>query len=418
MTRWSSALVRTLDAALSVSKRLSDTGRALGDVVEGLALEALSDEELHTLTSARYARSRSARRELFDWERTWFERDLPPPPARVLVGGAGHGRELAWLDRRGYEIVAFDPACPSARVHELGYEDFVAPTSRARATALGTIRGGAPYDAVIFGWGSYTHVAGHELRTEVLRAMRELSDGPLLVSYWCHASGSVPAPGRAARLGTLLGRVRGGRHADRRGDRVVPHAGYAHRFTDDEIVKLARNASYRACCHRDGYPHATLLPDGSVPSRRELGRSATTVFHTRGLSMLPAIYPRDRLHVRAPAPGDLRPGALVAFPGRSGVICHRVVATHQCEDGLWLEVRGDAQTASEWMHERAIVFVVVEIDGRLGRWSVHGPRGRATAALALARSPILSRLRLTTAGVVSRAAAARRRHLASRARSG
>jgi hypothetical protein len=56
------------------------------------------------------------------------------------------------------------------------------------------------------------------------------------------------------------------------------------------------------------------------------------------------------------------------------------------------------------VHERAIAFVVVEVDGRLGRWNVHGLRGHATARLALARAPLVSRLRLATARVVARAA--------------
>lgn len=407
MTRSNRALVRALDVGLSVSKRISDAGHALAGFVEGVALAALSDEDLHRLTTKRYARSRPGRTDLADWEQAWFERDLPPPPARILVGGAGHGRELAWLGTRGYELVAFDPACPSETIHELGYEDFIGPTSPARATALEAIRSGGPYDAVILGWGSYTHLAGHELRAEVLRAMRELSDGPLLMSYWSRPSGAAPRERRSARLGRLFGRALGSRRADRAGDRVVPHAGYAHTFSDAEIAALAQEAGYRACCHREGYPHATFLP-GPVPARRANAPSGMMVFSTRGLSMLPTIFPRDRLHVRVPTPEDLRPGALVAFPGRDGVVCHRIVAAEHREDGLWLEVRGDAQTTSEWLHERAIAFVVVEVDGRLGRWSAGGPRGHATATLALARSPLVSRLRLTTADILSRAATARR----------
>lgn len=416
MTRSNSALVRALDVGLSVSKRISDAGHALAGFVEGVALAALSDEDLHRLTIKRYARSRPGRTDLADWEHAWFERDLPPPPARILVGGAGHGRELAWLAQRGYQLVAFDPACPSDTIHQLGYEDFIGPKSPARATALEAIRSGGPYDAVILGWTSYTHVAGQALRAEVLRAMRELSDGPLLVSYWRHTNGPARALGRAARLGGLIGRAFGVIQAERHGDRVLAHAGYGHSFTDEEILDLTRRAGYRACLYRDGFSRATLLPDGPIPSPHRDGPTTTTVFPTRGLSMLPTIYPRDRVRVRVPTFGELRPGALVAFPGPDSVVCHRIVATEPREDGLWLEVRGDAQTKSEWVHERAIAFVVVEVEGRLGRWTADGPRGRAAALLALARSPLLSRLRLTTAGIVTRGAAARRqvRHRTTR----
>ena len=46
---------------------------------------------------------------LFDWEREWLAADLPPPPAKILLGGAGSGREVLSLSAQGYEILAFDP---------------------------------------------------------------------------------------------------------------------------------------------------------------------------------------------------------------------------------------------------------------------------------------------------------------------
>ena len=46
---------------------------------------------------------------MFEWEEKWFSSDLPPPPARILLGGAGSGREIRHLARHEYRIVAFDP---------------------------------------------------------------------------------------------------------------------------------------------------------------------------------------------------------------------------------------------------------------------------------------------------------------------
>jgi len=54
------------------------------------------------------------RSELFNWEQEAFARAFPAPPARVLVGGAGGGREAFALAERGYEVVAFEPSAALA----------------------------------------------------------------------------------------------------------------------------------------------------------------------------------------------------------------------------------------------------------------------------------------------------------------
>ena len=40
---------------------------------------------------------------------------FPDPPGRVLIGGAGGGREAFALAARGYEVVAFEPSADLAR---------------------------------------------------------------------------------------------------------------------------------------------------------------------------------------------------------------------------------------------------------------------------------------------------------------
>ncbi len=48
-------------------------------------------------------------RDLRPWEQDLVA-NLPAPPARVLLGGAGAGREAYALEALGYTVVAFDPA--------------------------------------------------------------------------------------------------------------------------------------------------------------------------------------------------------------------------------------------------------------------------------------------------------------------
>src|SRR5262245_833316 len=98
--------------------------RLLSALLRGAAM--VRDETLWAWTSPRlreevnrliYARRRTFapggsafERGLFDWERA--ATGAPPFPAsgRILLGGAGGGRELAELCRIGYDVVAFEPA--------------------------------------------------------------------------------------------------------------------------------------------------------------------------------------------------------------------------------------------------------------------------------------------------------------------
>jgi hypothetical protein len=256
-------LVDGLSAALTGVRYFSRVAHGLAGLIEGLALTTLSDDELGALTAACYRASPTdPGRGLFQWEREWLERDLPPPPALLLVGGAGRGRELRWLHERGYVTVAFDPIAErGSSILRLAYEDLVSARDSGRAGLAARVRARAPYEAVLLGWTSITHVAGAVSRLAILRALRELSDGPLLMSYWNRERDSSIPQGRAHRLGLRLGQALGGRRLpDREGDRVVEHAGYAHVFTDDEIVALAAEAGYRARCFAGPFPHATLIP--------------------------------------------------------------------------------------------------------------------------------------------------------------
>lgn len=256
--RW---LVSGMSRLLSVTHRASQLTTAASRLVEGVALGALTDHELSDLTSDRFARGKPTADRLHPWEGPWLERDLPPAPARVLVGGAGRGREVRWLEARGYEVVAFDPAHePRDGVLRLGYEDLSSDDPGPRAAAVAAIRAAAPFDAVLLGWTSFTHLPGEARRLATLKALRELGDGPLLLSYW-HRDGDRLGVGRASRIGRRIGRlVPGARVPERAADRVVTQAGYAHLFSDDELDALAAAAGYRCARSLEGFPHATLTP--------------------------------------------------------------------------------------------------------------------------------------------------------------
>jgi SAM-dependent methyltransferase len=242
-----------------------------------VALHGFDDDVRRGLTAAVYGSMGGYREEgLFDWEKSWFEEDLPTAPARVLVGGAGTGRELRHLAAAGYEQVAFDPVqgfVERARriadgssclaVLQGAYEDLADPAGAGAARFAAEVERFSPYDAVLLGWGSLTHVTTARHREGLLAALRRLCPaGPVLASFWMRAEGEAAAEGRAARLGRRLGRIIGGRDDAPLdgGDRFLSHCGFAHSFTEAEIRDLARHAGYtvrRLGAGPHTYPHVT-----------------------------------------------------------------------------------------------------------------------------------------------------------------
>jgi len=255
-----------------------------------MALAALSPARLARLTASLYAvRGEYEKEGLSSWEVDFFATRLPAPPARLLIGGAGSGREVRFLAARGYECVAFDPAPSFVRAATRrglpagcrgflcgSYEDLVEGGTKRQRSFAGEVTRWAPFDAVILGWGSLTHVATAAHRRGLFHRLRELApSGPVLASYWLR-SGPDPLPrGRAWLLGWRLGL--GARVGDPRtledvaGDEFTSRAGFGHYFTVEELAELAQAAGYdivEMTHPRQAavFPHATFMP--SSPARK------------------------------------------------------------------------------------------------------------------------------------------------------
>ncbi|HSW22421.1 MAG TPA: hypothetical protein VLJ62_06620 [Burkholderiaceae bacterium] len=235
---------------------LWDSGqRLLGAVCS----EALSLEEKGRLTIRIYDFFPGYHRtfdRLHEWEGPWFAGSLPAAPARVLIGGAGVGREAVALAARGLSVDAFDPApdlvaaCrralrEGAWVDVLTYEAFSAlvlggPANTDAARHLRSQR----YDAILLGSGSLAHVLDANEHSGLLRACAALCPaGPVLMSFYCDDDGVAPRAGLATRTGRRIGRMlaalRGlkGAASDRLSYR--PHGGFAYTFTRQEVEALA-----------------------------------------------------------------------------------------------------------------------------------------------------------------------------------
>jgi hypothetical protein len=212
---------------------------------------------------------------LFAWEKRAFDSPLFPRSGRVLLGAAGGGRELSALLERGFSVVAFDPCAPfvdAARTLALGVTSTVVEASYAdlvraiegRGGPLDFVREGPPFDAIILGWGSFSHVMPSSDRLALLRALHSLSGAaPVLMSFALEPEpGSVP-PGKG-RIRTTLQRLfasLGAPGVSEEGDHFLANGGFFSFLSQDELMKLAFGAGYEVALFQElPYPHAILIP--------------------------------------------------------------------------------------------------------------------------------------------------------------
>jgi hypothetical protein len=235
------------------TRRLDRVYRRLDRLRSTAILALVSDAGLDRFNAWAYQRATAYRpgreefrSELFPWEQQALERHFPAPPARILVGGAGGGRESLVLARRGYDVLAFEPALELAHAMAAAAADEQLPVAayqggysdleRLVEVPEGAVRAAAalgPFDGVIAGWGSFTHVRSHGERVATLRALAGLTSGPLLVSFI-----ATRADGEDENAGALVRRLLA-RHGRRPEDRFSMFMGFQHPVSPSEVGQLA-----------------------------------------------------------------------------------------------------------------------------------------------------------------------------------
>jgi hypothetical protein len=215
---------------------------------------------------------------LAPWEETWFRRRLPAPPARVLLGACGAGREVVALTKEGFHVDAFDPA-PNlvsstkaavgnkARILTFGYEELSAAVLDNTSGLASSLE--KYYDAVLLGWGSLTCLMDPTERTRLIRAIDLLCPkGPILASFWCTNGFSPrkPTRRRTERLGQALGvalaKLRGVRSEASSQEYFLAHSGFGHVFAPEEIEQLGATIRRTVIWDSDDtdYSHVTFVP--------------------------------------------------------------------------------------------------------------------------------------------------------------
>lgn len=240
-TRWAARAIRV---SMLVDRALSRYDRLRSLVVTCVA----SDDVLSAYNDIAYGTTRvydagasEFRERLFNWESELIAQVFPAPPGRVLVGGAGGGREAFELVSQGYAVVAFEPS------------DVLARSMTARASAgtqtvevllgqyqdlpqLRTIDAGevvdltrqTRFDAALLGWSSFSHLRRREDRIATLRRFAELTDGPVVASFFLRRPAAKPHH-RLAQWTISLG-------LRAEGDRFTPHIGFFHESSAEELA--------------------------------------------------------------------------------------------------------------------------------------------------------------------------------------
>lgn len=187
--------------------------------------------------------------ELFPWESRVIKAHFPKPPASVLVGGAGGGREALALERQGYSVIAFEPAEPLAvalagalrtdpRAIEVlvgRYEDL--PLLRRADGSGGVVDLGrrTRFDAAVFGWSSFSHIRSDAGRVNALRQMAALTEGPILLSYFGYLDERTASSAR--------------------GDSFAMQVGVFRQLTEAEVLGLVAEAGLEIIYQQhEGWP--------------------------------------------------------------------------------------------------------------------------------------------------------------------
>jgi hypothetical protein len=269
--------------------RWVDRAYGLFNVVrEEVALSRIHSDQMQAILAERYGQNRHVyadpayiARGLYDWEAAAVARFFPPPPARILVGATGCGRELFALAALGYRVDGMEPSPalfegllaenarrqldPPPVLMMAGYDEL----AQGRAPEIEAC---APYDAVVLGWASLSHVSSAETRRRLLPTLARLCPGgPVLISF-SPASGHTFG-GRAEKVRGSVRRALSwlpGSQDVAAGDAFSGYGnkhsyfsgyGYEHCYSQAELDQLTGEAGYTQAFSSLGgpdYPHAVL----------------------------------------------------------------------------------------------------------------------------------------------------------------
>jgi hypothetical protein len=245
----SDRLVRAYVASHHYRER---AGSVVNALIDGLWLGALDREQLgridethydtlverNAVATFHYSDDHWNTSGLSEWE-TAMVRQGFPPGARVVVTGAGGGREVLALLELGFDATGYEPhpglvASGGELLASGGHPGRLRLMERDAFPAHAE-----PLEALLVGWGSYMLTPGSARRVAFMRGARERMEAgtPVVLSFFVRS----PAERDYARLAAAANVVRRLRRLERAevGDALRPN--FVHHFTRDELAaELAR----------------------------------------------------------------------------------------------------------------------------------------------------------------------------------
>ncbi|MBO9714781.1 hypothetical protein [Sphingomonas sp.] len=198
-------------------------------------------DDLHYRSNPSYNGERHNSSGLMDWEALAIDAFFQGA-GRLAVIGAGGGRELLALERRGHAVDGFE-CNPALVAFAEGFLSRHGATGTVRALARDAAPAPAAYEGAIIGWSAYALIVGRTRRIALLHGLRASlpPDAPLLLSFFTERE-------PATRLKTVYRVARAMRRLLRRpppefGDDLIPT--FVHRFSRDEIEAELRDAGFR-----------------------------------------------------------------------------------------------------------------------------------------------------------------------------
>jgi len=256
------------------------------------ALERLSLDGYYR-TQRQYRDAQNQGSGLLRFEERMLDRYFPAPPARLLLHGAGGGRELFALLEQGYQLDAFEPVLELATAANRRLRVGVPRVQSASIQDWCATRRMGPlcrYDGVIVGWAAWTHLIRQSDRLAALRCFAEACPrGPLLLSFFSGRK-FFDEQERAEELPPLnpppRGRLQGWTRVWLRQKifQLPPlergtgwaRGFYYHYVTEPELREETAQSGWRIGYYErepSRYPHAVLLPSTASRERIRLVRA-------------------------------------------------------------------------------------------------------------------------------------------------
>lgn len=158
---------------------------------QGFWLGWIEAHHLESITNIYYDRHSKYTSELYNlsgllcWEHAAIRRYFQGR-RKILVGGAGGGREALALSRMDIDVTAFDcnenlVSLASGLAEKEGLPIRIHHVAPSNVPHLDTT-----FDGLLIGWGAYMHISDSKKRISFLNSIRQLvqEDTPLLLSFF------------------------------------------------------------------------------------------------------------------------------------------------------------------------------------------------------------------------------------------